>query len=76
MVEADGRGWHASPRWLDSLFLKTKKWVFRKADFTPEEALEAAEKGLALQIRLYGPDGGPTGLAGVMSPGSWNNLDD
>ena len=56
--------------------MKTKKWVFRKADFTPEEALEAAEKGLALQIRLYGPDGGPTGLAGVMSPGSWNNLDD
>jgi eukaryotic-like serine/threonine-protein kinase len=60
MVESDGRGWHTSPRWVDSLFSKAKTWAFRTADYTPEEALEAAEKGLALQIRLYGPDGGPT----------------
>ena len=60
MVEGDGRGWHTSPRWVDSLFSKAKKWAFRTANYTPEEALEAAESGLTLQIRLYGPDGGPT----------------
>jgi hypothetical protein len=57
------RGWHILPLWLDKLVGRARQKVEDSATYdTPEEALEAAEKILRRQIRLYGPDGGPVAV--------------
>ena len=45
---------------------RLRNWADRKADLPPQEALEFAERNLDRQIRIYGPDGGPTAV------GRWN----
>lgn len=62
MGRTDGRGWVVLPSWLTKLEVNCREWADRKAAYPPEKALEVAEKHLHRQIRIYGPDGGPTAV--------------
>jgi hypothetical protein len=61
----DGRGWKKAPKWLARPLGRPVDWLSKKADGVlqsdpPEKALERAESNLAMTIRVFGPDGGPT----------------
>jgi hypothetical protein len=60
----DGRGWVVLPAWLGKPLANLRDWLDQKASASasPEQALEMAEKHLHRQIRIYGPDGGPTAV--------------
>src|ERR1022692_5351164 len=64
MARADERGWFTLPKWIYSMGERAGTLGDRitKND-SPEKKLERAEKTLSTQIRMFGPDGGPTANA-------------
>lgn len=61
MAGSGARGWRVHR--YDKLLQRIRQRAEKSADFgTPEEALEWYEKSLRRQIRIYGPDGGPTAV--------------
>jgi hypothetical protein len=65
MARPDGRGWWKAPEWTGKLFgasfdRANEKLENRFKDDPPDMALERAEDHLALTIRVFGSDGGPT----------------
>jgi hypothetical protein len=60
----DGRGWWVNPKALGTV----AEWAGKAADRlskreSPEQRLKRMESALAMQIRIFGPDGGPTARA-------------
>lgn len=61
MPGSGARGWRV--HWYDNLLGRVRQRLEGSVDFgTPEETLEAYERYLRRQIRIYGPDGGPTAV--------------
>ena len=68
MTGTDGRGWVDFPPWMNKQLDRLRNWADRKADLPPQEALEFAERNLDRQVRIYGPDGGPTAAGATDAP--------
>lgn len=61
-VVAEGRdsGWWIGPKWVQGVGSRVEKAAEALLPENPEKRLEWYEASLRDQIRLYGPDGGPT----------------